>query len=132
LKRVNHTAFSQWSTVMMKDRYQAPSQGAKAASLEADPLVDRPEITPLVDGAPRRARGNDEHITMTGITAAVGEEGILAKSPVAGSRLAEPTAEGARGSTRRRLLAAVRAWATAGQLGPDRNTIVGRYTGARC
>jgi hypothetical protein len=30
------------------------------------------------------------------------------------------------------LLAAVRAWVAAGQLGPHRGTTIGRHTGARC
>ena len=36
------------------------------------------------------------------------------------------------GSSRVRLLAAVRAWVAAGQLGPHRDTGIGRHTGARC
>ena len=116
---------------MMKRLRQAPGQGAKALVLQ-DERVDRLETAPLVDGSPRRVRGADGPISMTGTRAAVGEDGILAKPPVAASRLTEAAAAGTRGSTRRRWLATVRAWATRGQLGPDRDTIVGRHTGARC
>jgi hypothetical protein len=102
----------------MKDLRQAPDQGAR--------LVDRLEIAPLVDGAHRRVGG---YIPMAGTSAAVGEDGPLAKTPVvAPSRLKEAAQRG----IRRRLLAAVRAWYAAGQLGPDRDMIVGRHSGARC
>ena len=106
----------------MNDLRQAPDQGAR--------LVDRLEIAPLVDGAHRRVGG---YISMAGTTAAVGEEGLLAKTPVeAPSRLKEAAAAESQGRIRRRLLAALRAWYAAGQLGPDRAMIVGRHSGARC
>ena len=117
---------------MMKGLRQAPGQGAKALVLQDAGVADRLEIAPLVDGAGRRVRGGDAQIPMTGTPAAVGEDGALAGRPVSASRLAEAAAAGTRGSIRRRLLGAVRAWAAAGQLGPNRDTIVGRYTGARC
>jgi hypothetical protein len=105
----------------MNDLRQAPDQGAR--------LVDRLEIAPLVDGAHRRVGG---YISMAGTTAAVGEEGLLAKTPVvAPSRLKEAAAAESQGRVRR-LLAALRAWYAAGQLGPDRDMIVGRQSGARC
>ena len=69
---------------------------------------------------------------MTSTPTAVGEDGDLGESPVAARPLTEAAVAGTRGSTRRRLVAAVRAWAAAGQLGPDYYTTVGRYTGARC
>jgi hypothetical protein len=104
----------------MKDLRQAPDQGAR--------LVDRLEIAPLVDGAHRRVGG---YIPMAGTSAAVGEDG--AKTPVvAPSRLKEAVAAESQGGIRRRLLAAARAWYAAGQLGPDRDMIVGRHSGARC
>jgi hypothetical protein len=106
----------------MKDLRQAPDQGAR--------LVDRLEIAPLVDGAHRRVGGS---ISMAGTSAAVGEDGFLTKTPVvAPSRLKEAAAAESQGGFRRRLLAVVRAWYAAGQLGPDRDMIVGRHTGARC
>jgi len=101
---------------MTKGLRQAPGQGAKALILQDAGVADRLEIVPLVTGTP----------------AAVGDDGALAGRPMSASRLTEAAAAGTRGSTRRRLLGAVRAWATRGQLGPDRDTIVGRYTGARC
>jgi len=105
----------------MNDLRQAPDQGAR--------LVDRLEIAPLVDSAHRRVGG---YISMAGTTAAV-EEGLLAKTPVvAPSRLKEAAAAESQVGIRRRLLAAVRAWYAAGQLGPDRDMIVGRHSGARC
>jgi hypothetical protein len=114
----------------MKDLRQAPGQ--RQSTLQQDArLVDRLEIAPLVDGA-RRVRGGGGQILIPGTPAAIGEDGILARPPVSASRLTEAAAAGTRGSTRRRWLAAVRAWATAGQLGPDRDTTVGRHTGARC
>ncbi|MDF3072144.1 MAG: hypothetical protein K0R38_7745, partial [Polyangiaceae bacterium] len=48
------------------------------------------------------------------------------------SRLKEAAAAESQGRVRRRLLAALRAWYAAGQLGPDRDMIVGRQSGARC
>jgi hypothetical protein len=106
----------------MKDLRQAPDQGAR--------LVDRLEIVPLVDGAHRRVDG---YIPLAGDSAAVGEDGPLAETPVvAPSRLKEAAAAESQGGIRRRLLAIVRAWYAAGQLGPDRDMIVGRYSGARC
>jgi hypothetical protein len=117
-----HTEISQRSTMIMKDVRQAPDQGAR--------LVNRLEIAPLVDGAHRRAGG---YIPMAGTSAAVEENGPLAKTPVAApSRLKEAAAAESRGRIRPRLLAAVRAWYGAGQLGPDRDMIVGRHSGARC
>jgi hypothetical protein len=122
LNRLKHTEISQRSTVIMKDLRQAPEQGAR--------LVDRLEITPLADGAHRRVGG---YITVAGTSTAVGEDGPLAETPVvAPSRLKEAAAAESQGGIRRRLLAAVRAWYAAGQLGPDRDMIVGRYSGARC
>jgi hypothetical protein len=104
----------------MNDLRQAPDQSAR--------LVDRLEIAPLVDGAHRRVGG---YISMAGTTAAV-EEGLLAKTPVvAPSRLKEAAAAESQGRVRR-LLEALRAWYAAGQLGPDRDMIVGRQSGARC
>jgi hypothetical protein len=116
----------------MKNLRQAPGQRAKAR-LQQDiaHLVDRLESEPLVDGVRRRLRDGDGQLGIPGTAAAMGEDGILA-SPVSASRLTEATAAGTRGSTRRRWLAAVRTWATAGQLGPDRDRIVGRHIGARC
>ena len=116
---------------MTKGLRQAPGQGAKALILQDAGVADRLEIVPLVDGAGRRVRGGDAQNPMTGTPAAVGED-ALAGRPGSASRLAEASAAGTRGSIRRRLLGAVRAWAAAGQLGPNRDTIVGRYTGARC
>ena len=117
----------------MKDLRQAPGQRAKAR-LQHDVahLVDWFESAPLVDGVRRRLGDGDGQLGMPGTAAAIGEDGILARPPASASRLTEATATGTRGSTRRRWLAAVRTWATAGQLGPDRDTIVGRHTGARC
>jgi hypothetical protein len=93
-------------------------------------LVDRLEIAPLVDGAHRRVGG---YIPMAGTSAAIGEDGSLAKTPVVvPSRLEETAAAESHGGIGRRLLAAVRAWHAAGQLGPDRDMIVGRHSGARC
>ena len=114
----------------MKGLRQAPGQGAQAPFLQDTRLVDRLEIAPLVDGAHRRVRGGDRPMTST--STAVGEDGDLGESPVAARPLTEAAVAGTRGSTRRRLVAAVRAWAAAGQLGPDYYTTVGRYTGARC
>ena len=106
----------------MNDLRQAPDQGAR--------LVDRLEIAPLVDGAHRRVGG---YISMASTTAAVGEDGLLAKTPVvARRRLKEAVAAESQGGIGRRLLAAIRAWYAAGQLGPDRDMIVGRHSGARC
>jgi hypothetical protein len=45
---------------------------------------------------------------------------------------AESVAAAGEASIRGRLLASVRAWVAAGQLGPDRDTSIGRHTGARC
>jgi hypothetical protein len=107
---------------MMKDLRQAPDQGAR--------LVDRLEIAPLVDGPHRRVGG---YIPVAGTSAAVGEDGPLAETPVvAPTRLKEAAAPESQVGIRRRLLAAVRAWYAAGQLGPDRDMIVGRHSGARC
>jgi hypothetical protein len=117
---------------MMKDLRQAPRQRAKALLQQDDRLVDRLVIAPLVDGARRRLRDGDGPLPIPGIAAVIAEEGILARPPVSASRLTEAAAAGTPGSTRRRWLAAVRTWATAGQLGPDRDTTVGRHTGARC
>jgi hypothetical protein len=106
----------------MKDLREAPEQGAR--------LVDRLEIAPLVDGAHRRVGG---YIPVAGTSAAVGEDGPLAKTPVvAPNRLKEAAAAESQGGIRRRLLAVLRAWYAAGQLGPDRDMIVGRHSGARC
>ena len=116
----------------MKDLRQAPGQRAKALLQQDARLVDRLEIAPLVDGARRRLRGGDGQIPIPGTSAGIGEDGILARPPVSASGLTEAPPRATRGSIRRRLLGAVRAWATAGQLGPNRDTIVGRYTGARC
>jgi hypothetical protein len=114
----------------MKGLRQAPSQGAKVHLLDAR-LVDRLEIAPLVDGAHRRVRGSDTPMTST--STAVREDGNVAEPPVVvASPLTEAAVAGTRGSRRRRLLAALRAWAAAGQLGPDYYTTVGRSTGARC
>jgi hypothetical protein len=108
----------------MNDLRQAPDHQGGAR------LVDRLEIAPLVDGARRRVGGP---ISMAGTTAAVGQEGLLAKTPaVAPSRLKEAAAAESQERVRRRLLAALRAWYAAGQLGPDRDMIVGRQSGARC
>ena len=114
----------------MKGLRQAPGQGAQAPFLQDTRLVDRLEIAPLVDGAHRRVRGGDSPMTST--STAVGEDGNLGEPPVVASPLTEAAVAGTRGSTIRRLLAAARAWAAAGQLGPDYYTTVGRYTGARC
>jgi hypothetical protein len=106
----------------MKDLREAPDQGAR--------LVDRLEIAPLVDGAHRRVGG---YIPMAGASAAVGEDGPLAKTAVvAPNRLKEAAAAESQWGIRRRLLAALRAWYAAGQLGPDRDLIVGRHSDARC
>jgi hypothetical protein len=105
----------------MKDLRQA-DQGAR--------LVDRLEIAPLVDGPHRRVGG---YIPMAGTSAAVGEDGLPARTTVvAPSRLKEAAAPESQVGIRRRLLAALRAWYAAGQLGPDRDMIVGRQSGARC
>ena len=101
----------------MKGLRQASGQGAPAPFLQDTRLVDRLEIAPLVDGAHRRVRGGDRPMTST--STAVGEDGNLGESPVVASPLTEPAVAGTQGSTIRRLLAAVRAWAAAGQLGPD-------------
>lgn len=116
----------------MKSLSQTPGQGAGALVPQDPRLVDRLEIASLVDVARRRARRGDEPIPMPSPPAAVGDDGTFARPPVPASRLTEPAATRTRGSIRRRLLAAVRAWATAGQLGPDRDTTVGRHTGVRC
>jgi hypothetical protein len=115
----------------MKSLRQAPGQPAKVVALQDARLVDRLEIAALVDGARRRVRRGDGQIPMTGTPVAVGEDGALAMPPVAASRL-KAAAAGTRRSAGRRLLAAVREWAAAGQLGPDRDTTVGRQTGVRC
>jgi len=70
---------------------------------------------------------------MTDTTAASSTDGIAAITRSATPRRpTEAATPAAGGSTGGRLLAAVRAWVAAGQLGPDRDTTVGRYTGARC
>jgi hypothetical protein len=127
-----HTEISQRSTVMMKDLPLAPGQRAKALSQQDARLVDRLEIAPPVDGARRRLRDGDGQLLIPGTAAAIGEDGILSRPPVSASRLTEAAAAESRRSTRGRWLAAIRTWATAGQLGPDRDTTVGRHTGARC
>ena len=114
----------------MKGLRQAPGQGAKAQLLQDARLVDRLEIAPLVDGAHRRVRSGDSPMTST--STALREDSNLGEPPVVASPLTEAALAGTRGSTIRRLLAAVRVWAAAGQLGPDYYTTVGRYTGARC
>jgi hypothetical protein len=114
----------------MKGLRQAPGQGVQAPFPQDTRLVDRLEIAPLVDGAHRRVRGGDSPMTST--PTAVREDSNLAERPVVASPRTEAAVAGIRGSTIRRLLAAVRAWAVAGQLGPDYYTTVGRYTGARC
>jgi hypothetical protein len=133
LKRAKHNEICQRSAVIMKGLRQAPGQGAQAAFPQDTRLVDRLEIAPLVDGAHRRVRGGDSPMTpMTSTSTAVREDGNLGEPQVVASPLTEAAPAGIRGSTIRRLLAAVRAWAAAGQLGPDYYTTVGRYTGARC
>jgi hypothetical protein len=117
----------------MKDLRQTAGQRVKARlQQDAAHVVDRLERAPLVDGVRRRLRDGEGRLGIPGTAAATGEGGILARPPVSASRLTETTAAGTRGSTRRRWLAAVRTWATAGQLGPDRDRIVGRHIGARC
>jgi hypothetical protein len=133
LKRAKHNEICQRSTVIMKGLRQAPGQGAKAQLLQDARLADRLEIAPLVDGAHRRVRGGDSPMTsMTSTPTAVREDSNLGEPLVVASPLTEAAVAGTRGSTIRRLLAAARAWAAAGQLGPDYYTTVGRYTGARC
>ena len=117
---------------MMKDLRQAPGQRAKAHPQQNPRLVDRLKIAPPVDSASRRLRDGDGQLLISGTAAAIGEDGILARPQVSASRLTEVAAAGTRRSTRGRWLAAVRTWATAGRLGPDRDTTVGRHTGARC
>jgi len=116
----------------MKSLQQAPDQSTRALPLQDSRLVDRLEIAALVDGARRRVRRGDGPIAMTGTPAAVGEAGALAMPTVAASRFTDAAPPRTRRSARSRLLAAVRAWVTAGQLGPDRDTTVGRHTGVRC
>jgi hypothetical protein len=117
---------------MINDLRQAPGQRAKAQLQQDARLVDALESAPLVDNARRRLRDGDGQLPIPGTAAAIGEDGLLARPSVSASGLTEAPPRGTRGSVRGRLLAAVRAWATAGQLGPDRDTIVGRHTGARC
>jgi hypothetical protein len=120
----------QRSTVIMKGLRQASGQGAPAPFLQEPRLVDRLDIAPLVDGAHRRVRAGDRPMTST--PTEVGEDADLGEPPVVASPPTQAAVAGTPGSTRRRFLAAVRAWAAAGQLGPDYYTTVGRYTGARC
>jgi hypothetical protein len=116
----------------MKSPRQAPGQSAKALRLQDARLVDRLENAALVDGARRRVRRGHGPIPMAGTPAAVGEAGALAMPTVAASRFTDAAPPRTRRSATSRLLAAVRAWVTAGQLGPDRDTTVGRHTGVRC
>jgi hypothetical protein len=116
----------------MKSPRQAAGQRAKALPLQDARLVDRLEIAALVDGARRRVRRGDGPSPMTGTPAAVGEAGALAMPTVAASRFTDAAAARTRRTARMRLLAAVHAWVSAGQLGPDRDTTVGRQTGVRC
>jgi hypothetical protein len=90
----------------MKDLRQAPGQRAKALLQQDDPPIP-------------------------GIAAAIAEEGILARPPVSASRLTEAAAAGTPGSTRRRWPGRRTHLGDRGQLGPDRDTTVGRHTGAR-
>ncbi len=117
---------------MMKDLRQAPGQRAKEQLQQHARLVDRLKSAPLVDGARRRLRDGDGQLPIPDSAAAIGEDGLPGRPSVSASGLTEAPPRGTRGSVRGRLLAAIRAWATAGQLGPDRDTIVGRQTGARC
>ena len=112
----------------MKDLRQAPGQRTKA---QAARLVDQLASAPLVDGARRRLHDGDGQLPIPG-TVAAEEDGSSARPQVSASGLTEAAPGETRGSMSRRLLAAIRTRATAGQLGPDRDTIVGRHTGARC
>jgi hypothetical protein len=128
----SHTEISPRSTVMMKDLRQAPGQRTKAQLPQGARLVGRLESAPLLGAARRQLHDGDGQLPIPGAAPAIGEDGILAEPPVPASGLTEALPRGTRGSIGRRLLAAVRAWATAGQLGPDPDTIVGRHTGVRC
>jgi hypothetical protein len=116
---------------MINDLRQAPGQRARAQLQQNARLVDRLESAPLVDNARRRLRDGDGQLPIPGTAAAIGEDGLPARPSVSANGLTEGPPRGTRGSVRG-LLAAIRAWATAGQLGPECDTIVGRHTGARC
>jgi hypothetical protein len=102
----------QRSTVIMKGLRQASGQGAPAPFLQETRLVDRLDIAPLVDGAHRRVRAGDRPMTST--PTEVGEDADLGEPPVVASPPTQAAVAGTPGSTRRRFLAAVRAWAARG------------------
>jgi hypothetical protein len=85
--------------------------------------MHRPTTATLEEDLRYRVHGDEGQVLVTDRPAAVGGRGI---APTSGWLLRATKA------SREATLIAVRAWVTAGHLGPHRDTSIGRHTGARC